>query len=203
MKAVAYLQKAGEDAASRYANQIALAYLGRALALRPSSATRFELLMIRARVYKHMGHRTDEEADVTALEQLAEQLDDDEARSNAAGRRSSLALETDNFDAATAAAGRAVAWAEAARRVALPCKRRPAGHWPCDTKPITRTLRHTPKAHLHWRVKSAIVKLRAMFSFNWVSSLISRTTTAMREIITAMRAMSPARLATGRLKPER
>ena len=113
--ALAYLRKAGEDAARSYVNQAALDYVGRALALAPAddAATRFALLRTRIAVYDNTGRRVEQEADVAALEQLAEQLDDDEMRARAGSLRSAHALVTGDYPGAAAAAARALAWAEA------------------------------------------------------------------------------------------
>jgi tetratricopeptide (TPR) repeat protein len=121
--AVVYLHKAGADAARSYVNQAALDYLGRALALTPLDdvATRFELLRTRHGVFSNTGRRAEQEADISALEQLAEQLDDDAQRARAASLRSSHALVTADYAGAAAAAARAVSWAESsgARAAAL------------------------------------------------------------------------------------
>ncbi len=113
--AVVYLRKAGEDAAASYASDAALDYLGRALVLVPpdDAATRFALLLTRRSVLSNTGRRDEQAADVAALEQLAEQLDD-VRRARAAGLRASHALVTGDYPGACTAAARAVACAEAA-----------------------------------------------------------------------------------------
>ena len=107
--AVEYLRRAGEDAARSYVNQAALDFLGRALALVPDddAKTRFELLSTRRSVYSNTGRRDEQEADVRALEQLAEQIDD-AARARASGFRTSFALVTGDYPATAAAAARTV-----------------------------------------------------------------------------------------------
>ena len=92
--AVDYLRRAGEDAARSYVNAAALDYLGRALALYAAddAATRFALLETRRAIYSNTGRRDEQAQDVTALEQVAEQLDDDAFRARAAGMRAALAL---------------------------------------------------------------------------------------------------------------
>ena len=114
--AARYLRQAGEDAAKGYANEAALDYLGRSLALTPDSApeTRFELLLTRIAVLSNIGRRGEQAADVASLEHLAEALDDDARRARAAGWRSSHALVTGDYPGAAAAAAQAVAWADAA-----------------------------------------------------------------------------------------
>ena len=114
--AVIYLGKASEDAARSYASHAALDYLGRALALTPADdlRTRFTLLMTRRGVLGNTGRRTEQEADVAELEQLADAMDDDALRAQARGWRAAQALVTGDYPGACAAAARAVAWAEAA-----------------------------------------------------------------------------------------
>ena len=115
-QAIAYLRKAGDDAARSYVNQAALEFFGRALALVPAddAATRFALLRSRRAVYSFLGQRAEQEVDVAALEELAETLDDDAFRAHAAGMRASLALVVGDYPKVTAAAERAVACAASA-----------------------------------------------------------------------------------------
>jgi tetratricopeptide (TPR) repeat protein len=77
--------KAGNDAARKFVNQVALDYLGRALALTPQddAATRFSLLETRRGVYSNTGRRGEQAGDIAALERVAEELGDD-ARSSPA-----------------------------------------------------------------------------------------------------------------------
>ncbi|MEO8080917.1 MAG: adenylate/guanylate cyclase domain-containing protein [Caldimonas sp.] len=114
--AVLYLGKAGDDAARSYVNQAALDYIGRALALLPEddATARYSLLKIRFDVHDNTGRRVEQEADVTALEELAERLDDDELRARAASARSVHALVTGDYPRTAEAAARSVAWADAA-----------------------------------------------------------------------------------------
>ncbi|MGC1376486.1 MAG: tetratricopeptide repeat protein [Anaerolineales bacterium] len=111
-----YLRKAGEAAQKAYANEAALSYLGRALALAPESdyAERFDILIAREKVYAILGNQEADNQDVIALSALAESLDDNGRRAQAAVRRSSYAQETSNFPAAIAAAQQAVAFARLA-----------------------------------------------------------------------------------------
>ena len=114
--AVIYLRKAGEDAARSYANPAALDYLGRALGLVPADdlGTRFALLLTRRSVLSNTGRRSEQVADVTELERLADAMDDDAQRARAGGLRASHSLVTGDYPATCAAAARAVAWADAA-----------------------------------------------------------------------------------------
>ena len=116
VNAVEYLRRAGEDAARSYVNAAALDYLGRALALVPAddAATRFSLLETRRGIYSNTGRRAEQADDVAALEQVAEQLDDNTFRARAAGMRAALALVVGDYPGVVSAAARAVAWAEAA-----------------------------------------------------------------------------------------
>jgi tetratricopeptide (TPR) repeat protein len=114
--AMTYLRKAAENAAAAYASHAALDYLGRALALAPpdDARTRFALLLTRRAVYSNVGLRAEQELDVVALEQLAEQLDEPELRARASSLRASHALITGDYPGACTAAARAVEWADAA-----------------------------------------------------------------------------------------
>jgi len=111
---VIYLRKAGEDAARSFVNHAALDYLGRALALTPpdDAATRFSLLETRRGIYSNTGRRSEQAEDVAALEQVAEELDDDGFRARAAGMRAAFALLVGDYPGVAVAAARAVAWAE-------------------------------------------------------------------------------------------
>ena len=119
VNAVDYLRKAGEDAVNSYVNQAALDYLGRALALAPEddAPMRFELLRARYRVYSNTGRRPEQQAEIAALEVLAERLDDDLRRALAANLRSAYALVTGDYPGAVVAAKRSV---ELAAKVGKP-----------------------------------------------------------------------------------
>jgi len=114
--ALIYLRKAGEDAARSYVNVAALDYLGRALALvrAEDAATRFALLATRIVIHSVTGRRGEQADDVTAIEQAADQLDDDAMRARAAGMRAALALAIGDYPGTAAAAARAIACADAA-----------------------------------------------------------------------------------------
>jgi len=77
-KEIQYLRQAGEQAAARFANAEAVTYFSRALDLTPESAAldRYALLLARERVLSLQGAREAQERDLTALERLAEALDD-------------------------------------------------------------------------------------------------------------------------------
>ncbi|GHF53183.1 tetratricopeptide (TPR) repeat protein [Deinococcus metalli] len=110
-----YLRVAGQDAARRYAHDLALEYLTRALALIPADegAERFGALLARQEVYSVLGRRAEERADLTALETLAAGLDDAH-RARVALAQAGYANSTADLDAAAQAAQHAEALASAA-----------------------------------------------------------------------------------------
>ncbi len=77
-KEIQYLCQAGEQAAARFANAEAVTYFSRALDLLPEAAApeRYALLLARERVLGLQGAREAQQRDLTALERLAEALDD-------------------------------------------------------------------------------------------------------------------------------
>ncbi|MGC1378307.1 MAG: tetratricopeptide repeat protein, partial [Anaerolineales bacterium] len=111
-----YLRKAGEAAAAAFANEAALSYLGRALALSPESdyAERFDILLTKYQVYDILGNAEAQNQDVTSLAALAEALDDNARRAQAALSRSNYAYHTSDYPAAVAAAQQAVEFAHRA-----------------------------------------------------------------------------------------
>ena len=117
----AYLRRAGEAAAARFANDAALAYLSRALELAPEDdlAERWALLLAREQIYDLQGARDAQAQDIRALEALAERLDDDTRRAEAALRWANHYQRISAFDEVVAAARRAAALAEAAGATAL------------------------------------------------------------------------------------
>lgn len=74
-----YAGLAGEQAAKRYANESALRYLGRALALTPDEALedRYRLLLAREKVYDVLGDRELQGDDLASLAVIAEKFPDD------------------------------------------------------------------------------------------------------------------------------
>jgi class 3 adenylate cyclase/tetratricopeptide (TPR) repeat protein len=111
-----YLQRAGEEAAARFANEAALNYLQRAIDLIPEhdAAKRYTLLLSRERVYHLQGSRDLQRADLAALEALADFLDDDARRAVVAVHRAEYSNVTSAYPEALAAAQRAMALAERA-----------------------------------------------------------------------------------------
>ena len=109
-KARHYLHRAGEQARQRYAYDEAVAYFGRALDLTPESdyMARYWLVLARERVHDRRGARDAQHDDLTALEGLAEALDDNRLRAEVALRRANYAEATSDFPAAMTAAQRAI-----------------------------------------------------------------------------------------------
>lgn len=114
-QALLYLARAGERAAARFASAEAIACLTRALRLAPEAdaARRFELILAREKVYSLRGARAEESADIAALSQLAESLNDDRKRAAAALRQAQYADVTADYPAAVAAAETAIRLAQA------------------------------------------------------------------------------------------
>jgi tetratricopeptide (TPR) repeat protein len=104
-KAAHYLGRAGELAAARYANEEALAHLGRALELDPEMerVERFQLLLARQRVYDLLGDREAQLQDLAELEALADGLSPRQQAEAALGR-ATYAIQTGDYDHALAAA---------------------------------------------------------------------------------------------------
>jgi predicted ATPase/class 3 adenylate cyclase len=105
-----YLRKAGEAAQKAFANEAALSYLERALALAPERdyAERFDILLARYQIYDILGNAEAQNQDVTSLAALAEALDDNGRRARAAISRSIHAHNICDYPAAIAAAQQAV-----------------------------------------------------------------------------------------------
>jgi adenylate cyclase len=114
-KARRYLERAGRQAAVRFANDEAIAYFSRALALTPESnpGERYTLLLAREQIYGLRGERGLEANDLAALQALAQILGDDRKRAEVALRQANYALSTSDRPAAIAAAQEALSLAEA------------------------------------------------------------------------------------------
>ncbi len=111
-QACEYFTRAAEHAAARYAHETLTSYVSTALGLTDQPLQRWRLLNVRERTLDLQGKRSEQQADIDALEQLADQLDDDRRRCEVAWRRSSFALRRGDYRAMEAAARRAVALAE-------------------------------------------------------------------------------------------
>ena len=98
-----FFTRAAEQARKRYAHEAALAYVGRALALGNVGADnamlllRWRLLDVRERTLELQGRRPEQRADLDAMQQLADALDDDARRAEIAARRSLLAGRTGDY----------------------------------------------------------------------------------------------------------
>jgi len=100
-----YCRLAGEQAAARYANAEAIAFLGRALELAPADdlAGRYALHDAREAVYHRLGRREEQAGDLAVLDRLAAALHDDRRKAAVALRRLAYAYHMDDYPAATAA----------------------------------------------------------------------------------------------------
>ncbi|MCP4535935.1 MAG: tetratricopeptide repeat protein [Chloroflexi bacterium] len=133
-QAVVYLRQAGEQAAERFANVEVVRYLIRALDLAPQDeqVLRYNLLLVREKVYDLQGAREEQDQDLVALEKLAQALDDNGLRAEVALRRAHYAEATSDYVAAIAAAQSAIDLAQAVEdvsREALGCQRLGVALW--------------------------------------------------------------------------
>ena len=108
-KARFYLAQAADQAAAAYANDAAIDFYSRSLALTPASAAtdRIALLAGRERVYRVLGQRELQRSDLDALQELAVGPEQARLRTELLIRRAYMAFELSDFggaiDAATAA----------------------------------------------------------------------------------------------------
>ncbi len=113
-----FYTRAAEHAKGRHAHEAVLEYVAKALALigedaKPESLLlRWRLLDVRERMLDLRGRRAEQQADIDALQQLADALDDDRRRGEVALRRSGIALHTADFRAMETAARQAMALAD-------------------------------------------------------------------------------------------
>jgi class 3 adenylate cyclase/tetratricopeptide (TPR) repeat protein len=100
-QAAIYLYQAGEEAAKRYANDEAVKFFSRALAMTSEDdlAGRYDLLMAREKVLEIKGAREAQQADLAALEKLAEVLEDQSKQGQVALRRIIYLEMTGDFQA--------------------------------------------------------------------------------------------------------
>jgi predicted ATPase/class 3 adenylate cyclase len=118
-QAAEFHARAAEQAGQRLAHERVLAHVGRALALQrdphaaPSAQAelRWRLFTVRERTLDLLARRDQQAADIDALAQLAEQLDNDRRRAEAALRRSYRALRIADWVEMERAAGHSVAGA--------------------------------------------------------------------------------------------
>jgi adenylate cyclase len=114
-KAIPYLQRAGEQAAARFANDEAVAYFSRALELTEERdiARRYALLLAREEVYDLQGERGAQQQDLEALEALVDAQAGDglqvaRQRAEVALRRANYAEITCDYPAAIVSAQAAI-----------------------------------------------------------------------------------------------
>jgi len=115
-RAIAYLQRAGEQAMAQFANAEALIHFGRALALAPEEdlAGRYALLLALHQVHVLQGKSDEQRDGLMPLQELAEALDDDRRRAEVALWQARYAHSLPDYPAAAAAAQRGVHLAHAA-----------------------------------------------------------------------------------------
>ncbi len=149
-----YARLAGEQAAVQFANTQALAFLSRALELTEEDdpAARYELVLAREKIYYLQGNRPAETQDLDRLSVLAEALNDDRRRAQAALRRARHAEATGDFVAVVAAAQQAIALAQSVGDIAIQAETRAL--W-------GETLRHQTEYTLaHAQLEQALVLAR-------------------------------------------
>ncbi len=116
VKAVHFLQRAGEQAAAQFANDEALKHFSQALELATEwdVDTRYALLLAREKVYHLRGERDYELSDLQALQALASSLKDPLRQAEVALRQADYESATGDFPAAVSASQAALEWARAA-----------------------------------------------------------------------------------------
>jgi predicted ATPase len=115
-EALHHLRWAGEAAAEKYANDEAVDYYSRALALVPNEdlETRFELLLAREEILDLQAKREAERQDLESLESLAKEMDSAEKQMEVGERWSRFLWFVNDSQAAAAMAKQVVVQAEAA-----------------------------------------------------------------------------------------
>jgi DNA-binding SARP family transcriptional activator len=115
-QAVNYQLKAGEAAAASCANEEAVTYFNRALALAPENdlEIQWELVLAREQVYNLQGQREFQTSDLAILETLAKKLREPGKQAEVALRQSNFAQMTSNYSTAVTLAQRSVRWAQEA-----------------------------------------------------------------------------------------
>ncbi|HSW27362.1 MAG TPA: adenylate/guanylate cyclase domain-containing protein, partial [Burkholderiaceae bacterium] len=118
-----FFARAAEHAKARYAHDVALRHVSRAIALLDRStdsegpealALRWRLLFVREHALNLQGHRAEQRVALDGLQRVADALDDDRLRSYVARRQSALAMRTVDHRAQEAAARQAMALAQRA-----------------------------------------------------------------------------------------
>jgi len=105
-----YLLQAGKQAAEKFANREAINYLSRALNLtdETDSEARYEILREREQVYDLIGNREAQEADLAALESLADAKDDRTKQAESSLLLARYSEQIDDYPSSLQAAQRAV-----------------------------------------------------------------------------------------------
>ncbi|NJN68345.1 MAG: tetratricopeptide repeat protein [Chloroflexaceae bacterium] len=105
-----YAYQAGEQAAARFANTEAIAYLSRSLELTPKEdlAAHYALLHLREQVYDRLGLREEQSHDLTTLTLVARKLQDTRRQAEVALRQANYGTMTGNYLMAKAGAKSAI-----------------------------------------------------------------------------------------------
>jgi predicted ATPase/class 3 adenylate cyclase len=121
VEAIGWYKLAGERAAGQHANNDAVVFFSRALALIQETdlAGRYELLLARENIYDISGIREAQAQDLEILGILAERLADNRRRAEAALRRASYANATGNYTTAIVSARRAIELAQSSQAISL------------------------------------------------------------------------------------
>ena len=114
-----YAKLAGEQAAAQYANQEAIDYFSRVLALTPKSdlKTRYKLRLAREAVYDLLGKRDLQKQDLQALRQLGG--DDKEKQAAVSLRQAKYARRTGDYAQAVSVVQQAIKYAAQAKKEAM------------------------------------------------------------------------------------
>lgn len=106
-----YLRKAGEAAQAAFANETALSYFARALALAPETdyQERFELIVAREKILNILGRRDEQNQDLIVLAEIAETLNDNGRRAQVAVAKSKYARAINDYSLMSVAAQQAIA----------------------------------------------------------------------------------------------
>ncbi|MFZ4478940.1 MAG: ATP-binding protein [Rhodoferax sp.] len=113
-QACEFFTRAAEYAALRYAHEAVTSHVASALALTQQQQLRWRLLDVRERTLELQGKRTEQQADIDALQELAVALNDDARRCEVAWRRSTMAMRNGEYHAMEQAARDSMTMAERA-----------------------------------------------------------------------------------------
>ena len=110
---VGYVRLSAQQARSQYANQEALAYLARALALTSEDKPRFELLQVQEEILGILGNRADQRQTLQTLQQLAIRLNNSRARAEILFREADFLMHTEGYPQAQEVAEQLIALGQA------------------------------------------------------------------------------------------